>query len=101
VINNYQGGNLFMGYSNSSPSKIKSRVVAEAYYIIENEATIRATASAFGVSKSTVHRDIREYLENIDTILFGKVIDIISLNKAERHIRGGQATKLMCQRKRL
>jgi putative DeoR family transcriptional regulator (stage III sporulation protein D) len=79
----------FKGFSNT-----KTRTIAEAYFIIENEATIRATASAFGVSKSTVHRDIRTHLEDLDLVLYNKVRDIISLNLAERHIRGGQATKL-------
>jgi putative DeoR family transcriptional regulator (stage III sporulation protein D) len=87
-----------MGYYNSSPNQIKSRAVAEARYIIENEATIRETATAFGVSKSTVHRDIRKILAEEDRMLFGEVETIIKTNKAERHIRGGQATKLRCQR---
>ena len=87
-----------MGYYNSNPNQIKSRAVAEAHYIIKKNATIRETATVFGVSKSTVHRDIRKILVEEDRALFDEVEIIIKHNKAERHIRGGQATKLKCQR---
>ena len=62
-------------------------------HIIENKATVRAAAARFGVSKSTVHKDMSERLEQIDRSLWLRVRAILELNKAERHIRGGLATR--------
>jgi putative DeoR family transcriptional regulator (stage III sporulation protein D) len=87
-----------MGY-NKVYGNVKTRTIAEAYFIVENTATIRETATAFGVSKSTVHRDMKMHLVELDQVLYDKVSDIISFNKAERHIRGGQATKLKMSKK--
>lgn len=64
-----------------------------AVYIIENRATIRAAAKRFGVSKSTVHKDLSERLEHINRALYGQVKEILEINKSERHIRGGLATR--------
>ena len=64
-----------------------------AVYIIENRTTIRAAAKRFGVSKSTVHKDLSERLETFDRTLYGQVKEIMEINKAERHIRGGIATR--------
>ena len=64
-----------------------------AVYIIENRTTIRAAAKRFGVSKSTVHKDLSERLETVDRTLYGQVKEIMEINKAERHIRGGIATR--------
>ena len=72
---------------------ILKRTIAEAHYIIENRATIRETAAAFNVSKSTVHRDVKKFLEELDLNLYGKVIKIIDINLSERHMRGGEANK--------
>ncbi len=62
-------------------------------YIVKTGATVRAAAEKFGVSKSTVHKDITEKLEKIDPPLFQSVKKVLDKNKSERHIRGGEATK--------
>ena len=70
---------------------IEERAVEIAYYIIENKATVRQTAVAFGVSKSTIHKDVTERLLQINPSLAGEAV--LELNKSERHIRGGLATR--------
>lgn len=72
---------------------IEERAVRLAEYITENRATVRAAAKKFGVSKSTVHKDITERLETVSPELYAKVRDLLEINKAERHIRGGMATR--------
>lgn len=72
---------------------IDERACELAIYIIENKATVRSTAAKFGVSKSTVHKDISERLEKINLVLYKQVKEILDFNKAERHIRGGLATR--------
>lgn len=72
---------------------IEERAVSLAYYIIENNATVRQAAKVYGVSKSTVHKDVTERLEIINKALAGNVREILDVNKSERHIRGGNATK--------
>jgi putative DeoR family transcriptional regulator (stage III sporulation protein D) len=62
-------------------------------YILESSATVRQAAQVFDVSKSTVHKDVTERLPRIDGKLASKVRSILELNKAERHIRGGEATR--------
>ena len=62
-------------------------------YIVKTGATVRAAAAAFGVSKSTVHKDITEKLEKINPSLYCSVKEVLDKNKSERHIRGGEATK--------
>lgn len=74
-------------------SDIERRAVELAEYIIENKTTVRAAAKHFGVSKSTVHKDLTERLELINRPLFLRVKEILEVNKAERHIRGGIATR--------
>lgn len=69
------------------------RSVILARYIIENSATVRATAKIFGISKSTVHKDLTERLRKENPKLFKEVRKILDVNKSERHIRGGLATK--------
>ena len=64
-----------------------------AGYIIENRTTIRAAAKQFGVSKSTVHKDLSQRLEAINRPLYLAVKEVLDINKAERHIRGGMATR--------
>ncbi len=73
---------------------IDDRAKKLAEYIIENNSTIRAAAKHFGTSKSTVHKDITDRLRKSDKVLFLKVRKILDLNKAERHMRGGIATRL-------
>ena len=62
-------------------------------YILDTGATVRAAAKVFKISKSTVHKDLTERLENIDSSLAGQGREVLDLNKTERHIRGGMATK--------
>jgi len=72
---------------------IEERAVQLAEYIIAHNATVRSAAKHFGVSKSTVHKDITDRLETIDRELFHRTKRILDQNKAERHIRGGLATR--------
>lgn len=78
---------------------MESRACELAVYIIETEATVRAAAKKFGISKSTVHKDLRERLPNINGLLSEDVNRILDFNKSERHIRGGLATKRKYQKK--
>ena len=72
---------------------ILERVILEARYIATTGATVRATAKVFLSSKSTVHKDVTERLMQIDKTLYNKVQKSLKKNLAERHIRGGEATK--------
>lgn len=72
---------------------IEDRAVELAKYIIENNATVRSTAKKFGISKSTVHKDITERLKKINPALHSDIRKILDKNKSERHIRGGIATR--------
>ena len=72
---------------------IEERAVEIATYIIETSATVRQTARKFGISKSTVHKDVSSRLLRINRVLAVQVREILNENKAERHIRGGMATK--------
>ncbi len=72
---------------------VEERAKELGEYIVENKTTVRSAAKKFGVSKSTVHKDVSERLERIDHILFAQVKEILEENKAQRHIRGGLATK--------
>ena len=72
---------------------MEERVIESATYIIEHNATVRQTAKQFGVSKSTVHKDLTEKLPVIDHALAAQVRQVLDINKSERHIRGGLATK--------
>ena len=72
---------------------IDKRACELAVYIIETGATVRATARHFGISKSTVHKDIQTRLPRSDPALFLRVREVLDRNKSERHIRGGLATR--------
>ena len=72
---------------------IEERAVELASYIIETNATVRQTAKKFGISKSTVHKDVTDRLIHIDLSLARQARDVLDVNKQERHIRGGMATK--------
>jgi len=72
---------------------IEERTLEIGKYIIKNKSTVREAAKVFGVSKSTVHKDVTERLENINPKLYKEVKEVLEKNKAERHIRGGNATK--------
>lgn len=75
-------------------NSIEERAVKLAEYIINSKDTVRGAAKKFGVSKSTVHKDIAFRLLNINYALAKEVRKVLDENKAERHIRGGQATKM-------
>lgn len=72
---------------------IEERAMRFGEYIVEHKATVRSTARRFGVSKSTVHKDLTERMVQINPYLAGEVRKILDTNKQERHIRGGMATK--------
>lgn len=72
---------------------IEERAVDIANYIIHYNATVRQTAKQFGISKSTVHKDVTERLVRINPTLAGEARVVLDLNKSERHIRGGLATR--------
>ena len=72
---------------------IEERAVEIAGYIIETKATVRQTAKQFGISKSTVHKDCTDRLQQINPSLASEARKILDLNKSERHIRGGLATR--------
>lgn len=78
----------------SDTFKTEERPVLLGEYIVEHKATVRAAAKKFGISKSTVHKDVSTRLREIKPELFESVKEILEENKRERHIRGGQATKL-------
>ena len=69
------------------------RAVELGRYISENRATVRSAAKRFGISKSTVHSDVTSRLRLADPVLYGEVRKVLDLNKEERHIRGGLATR--------
>ncbi len=72
---------------------IEDRACALAQYIIENKSTVRDAAGKFGISKSTVHKDISERLPQFNRTLYLQVKEVLEINKAQRHIRGGIATR--------
>ncbi|MEJ8752939.1 MULTISPECIES: sporulation transcriptional regulator SpoIIID [Coprococcus] len=72
---------------------IEERAEEIGQYIVESGATVRQTAKKFGVSKSTVHKDVTERLVKINPFLAARIRVVLDVNKAERHIRGGMATK--------
>ena len=72
---------------------MEERAERLAQYIIENRTTVRAAAQKFGISKSTVHKDISERLPQFNRVLFLQVKEVLEVNKAQRHIRGGIATR--------
>lgn len=74
-------------------SHIEERAIVVAKYILEKNTTVRQTAKTFGVSKSTIHKDVTERLEEINPSLAQEVKKVLEKNKSERHIRGGLATK--------
>jgi putative DeoR family transcriptional regulator (stage III sporulation protein D) len=72
---------------------VEKRCIQLGHYIIETNSTVRQTAKVFGVSKSTVHNDVTKRLSVINPLLCSEVKEVLEKNKAERHIRGGNATK--------
>lgn len=72
---------------------VEERAVELAVYIVENRSTVRAAAKQFGISKSTVHMDVATRLKKVNPGLYVQVREVLDVNKAQRHIRGGIATK--------
>ena len=72
---------------------IEERVLELAQYILDTNSTVRKAAKAYNISKSTVHKDVAERLKKINPSLYANVKEVLDLNKSERHIRGGLATK--------
>ena len=79
--------------------EIEKRVCEMAVYMIETHATVRQTAKQFGISKSTVHKDLQNRLPRCNPVLYEQVRIVLNHNKSERHIRGGMATKRKYQHK--
>lgn len=80
---------------------IEERAVEIAKYIIGTNTTVRETAKIFGVSKSTVHKDVTERLPKINPALAKEVKQVLDKNKSERHLRGGMATKMKYKQKKI
>lgn len=78
----------------------RARCVVLARYLVEHNATVREAARQFGISKSTVHKDVTEILRHVDRALFGEVSRVLATNKQERHLRGGEATRRKYRRDR-
>ena len=72
---------------------VEERAIELGEYIVENKTTVRAAAKKFGVSKSTVHMDVARRLEQLNPGLYHEVREVLEINKAQRHIRGGLATR--------
>lgn len=72
---------------------VEERAVELAQYIVESKATVRLAAKKFGISKSTVHKDVSDRLRKLNPSLYQQVKGVLELNKSERHLRGGLATK--------
>lgn len=79
----------------------QERAVMLAEYTLEHKSTVRATAKHFGISKSTVHKDLTDRLKKLSPALYSEVRELLETNKRERHIRGGLATKHKYERERL
>lgn len=80
---------------------LEERAVRLGEYIIEHKSTVRDTAAVFGISKSTVHKDVTAVLEKLNTGLYKEVRAVLDVNKEERHLRGGEATKQKYERLKL
>lgn len=80
--------------------EVQLRVTEAAKYILKTGATVRACAEAFGVSKTTIHKDMRERLPELSPAMAKRVDAVLNKNRAERHIRGGQATKEKYQKQK-
>lgn len=75
-------------------NSVEDRAIILGEYIVENGATVRRAAKRFGISKSTVHKDVAERLQKVQPQLYHEVKKVLEINKAQRHIRGGLATKM-------
>ncbi len=82
--------------SNSASAQDRCEILAQ--HIVQSGDTVREAAKAFGLSKSTVHKDVTEKLEHVNPSLFGAVREVLDVNKSVRHLRGGEATKRRYQK---
>ena len=80
---------------------IKERVYKEAYYILKTKKTLRELSKVFNLSKSTIHKDLKDRLKSIDLTLYKEVNKIFQMHLKSRHIKGGEATKKKYQKKAL
>ena len=80
--------------------KDRDRCILVAEYVIENGSTVRSAAKHFGISKSTIHKDLTGKLKYISPNLYSDVKKVLNLNKSERHVRGGEATRKKYLRKK-
>lgn len=80
--------------ANSAADCGKTRCERFGEYLLENSTTVRETAKYFGMSKSTVHKDVTVKLKYEDPVLYARVKELLQINKAQRHLRGGEATRL-------
>ena len=80
--------------ANSAADCEKTRCELFGEYLLENSTTVRETAKYFGMSKSTVHKDVTVRLKYEDPVLYRQVKELLQINKAQRHLRGGEATRL-------
>ena len=87
-------------HSGECMDAIRERVLTLGTYIRDTHATVRDAAARFGISKSTVHKDMTQKLQRIDPAMFSAVREVLEENKAERHLRGGEATKQKYRRMR-
>ncbi len=92
-------GKVLYNLPMTSKMAIEERAISLARYIIDSKDTVRGAAKKFCISKSTVHKDVTERLQKINPVLAKEVREILDENKAERHIRGGMATKLKYSKK--
>ncbi len=83
-----------MHHNSSLYGSVKERCEELAVYLIENQTTVRNTAEQFGISKSTVHKDVSERLPKVNPVLSAEVHVLFEKNKSERHLRGGEATRI-------
>ena len=80
---------------------LETRAIKLGEFIVKEKATVRKAAKCFGVSKSTVHKDVTQRLKNINLSLYNEVNKILQINKSQRHIRGGFATKTKYEKNRI
>lgn len=99
MLRGVPAGALYQSGGGNVKGAVEERAIELGEYIIENKATVRAAAKKFHVSKSTVHKDVADRLKTLNPQLYGEVKLVLDVNKAQRHIRGGLATKKKYSRK--
>ena len=92
IISSYSVRNTLV-WGDDMKGAVEERAIELGEYILQNNATVRAAAKRFHISKSTVHKDVSERLQTVNPQLYGEVRHVLEVNKAQRHIRGGMATR--------